>query len=497
MKGGGRLCRRTLAAPPPETFFGALAGRPGAFLLDSAARGVGLDPDHCRWSFFGCDPVVVLRSDAGGSACRDASGQRVRWHVPSSPWAALRAVLAELAGDSTPGRAGEPGLPPFTSGAVGFLGYDLKHGLERLPEPPSVRDTDDLWLGLHDAIGAFDHAEGTLTLLSRGLAGGGSDAAAARALDALERRIVEAWEALAARPPEPPAPAAPAAPEARWRASVTRAEYEDTVSTVRRLIGSGEIYQANYSQRFEIASPGPAWPIHARLRSASAAPWAAFLSCDGLEILSASPELFLRRRGDRVETRPIKGTRPRGATPEDDARLAAELAASEKDRAELVMIVDVERNDLGKVCRTGTVEVPELFRLESWAQVHHLVATVRGRLKPEVTAVDLVAAAFPGGSITGAPKIRAMEILDRLEPVRRGPWTGAAGWFDAGGDLDLHVAIRTIYRAGGRARVQAGGGITWPSDPATEFDETITKARALAEAVAPGVPFPAPEEPAG
>ena len=510
------VVRELPGAPSPESFFGFLSRRPGAFLLDSAARGGGVDPAISRWSFFGCDPFLTLSARGGDIRLETArEGNRpasVRTQS-GDPWKVLQQILGEFPAGN-PGEGRSDGLPPFTTGAVGFLGYDLKHHIERLPEPGAPREMDDLWLGFAAAVGAWDHEAESLRLLSRGLQDGGGENAARRALDDLERVVERAVdEANGSRdargdiPPGDPLRAGGAdeptpGPSARgdernWSSSFTRGEYEEAVRFIQRRIAAGEIYQANLSQRFDIASAGEAWPLYAALRLRSPAPFGAFLRCGELEILSASPELFLRRRGDVVETRPIKGTRPRGVSPAADERLAGELLASEKDRAELVMIVDLERNDLGRVCRIGSIEVPELFRLESWATVHHLVATVRGRLNPGIGPVDLLRAAFPGGSITGAPKIRAMEILDRVERTRRGAWTGAVGWIDTLGDLDLHVAIRTAYRLRGRAWIQAGGGITSPSEPAAEYEETLAKARALAEAIAPGRRFPPRDAAAG
>ncbi|MEE9284156.1 MAG: aminodeoxychorismate synthase component I, partial [Dehalococcoidia bacterium] len=242
----------------------------------------------------------------------------------------------------------------------------------------------------------------------------------------------------------------------------------------------------NLSQRFSALWTGGPWELYRRLRSVNPAPFAAFLDFGRVAVLSASPERFLQRQGDLIETRPIKGTRPRGGTPEEDRSLGQELATSAKDRAEHIMIVDLERSDLGRVAQTGTVTVDELMALESYATVHHLTSTVRGRLRPDRTLADLLRATFPGGSITGAPKIRAMEIIDELEPVRRGVYTGAIGYFSATGDLDLSIAIRTLVLNDGVAHFQVGGGIVYDSDPEAEYRETLDKGRALFQALAGG-----------
>lgn len=265
--------------------------------------------------------------------------------------------------------------------------------------------------------------------------------------------------------------------------SVSRAEYEAAALRVLDFIAAGDCYQVNLSQRFTCPFEGSPWGLYRRLREVSPAPYAAYLDCGDHQVLSSSPELFLRIRDGLVETRPIKGTRPRGATPEEDAAQAAQLLSSVKDRAELLMIVDLERNDLGRVCEYGSVHVPDLYQLESYANVHHLVATVRGRLRAGVGPLECLRACFPGGSITGAPKIRAMEIIDELEPVRRGVYTGAIGWVDAQGNGEWNIAIRTMLVKGGRVHLYAGGGIVADSDPAAEYAETLAKASGMLRAL--------------
>ena len=516
------LCREIADAPPPEEFFGALSGRRGAFVIDGGPAeepsGLSLHP-IARWCFFGTDPFLVLSSrgkrvqierwpeEPGGMSPRLVQVSR------ANPWRALASLLNELgfSGEGAPPRSIEE--PPFTSGAVGFFGYDLKHHLERLPEPTrGTQETDDLFLGFHAAVGAYDRLRRRLWLIARGIDGGGENAAH-RALDQLTERVERAIAApragrgFAGAVAEKGSDAAAWGSGTRtserlrhdagssepfgdwWRPNLDPHDYKQAVGRVKDFIAAGDIYQANLSQRFVTEATGYGWEIHRALRNACPAPYAAFLRCGDLEILSVSPEMFLRRRGERVETRPIKGTRPRGSTWEEDRGLGRELLDSAKDRAELVMIIDLERNDLGRVCRTGSVEASELPRLESYANVHHLVATIQGRVKRGIGAVELLEATFPGGSITGAPKIRAMEILDRIEPARRGPYTGAVGMIDVSGDLDLQVAIRTAYRQGGRAWFQVGAGIVADSDPQSEYEETLTKGRIMARVLDPRTRF--------
>jgi para-aminobenzoate synthetase component I len=296
-------------------------------------------------------------------------------------------------------------------------------------------------------------------------------------------------------PPAPMPPAAPAFPvEGGWwdpgidvRSSFTRPEYLDAVSRVREYILAGDIFQTNLSQRFEAPLHERPWDLYLRLRTRNAAPFAAYFDMPDGAILSASPERFLRADATgRVETRPIKGTRPRGIGPEHDGALGQALTESPKDRAENLMIVDLMRNDLSRVCLPGTVRVPELFALERYATVHHLVSTVVGQLAPGTDAFDLLRAAFPGGSITGAPKVRAMEIIAELEPSQRSVYCGSIGYWSVTGALDTNIAIRTMIAPADRPRVyfNAGGGIVADSDPAQEYRETLDKARGMIDALA-------------
>jgi len=259
--------------------------------------------------------------------------------------------------------------------------------------------------------------------------------------------------------------------------------YTAAITRIKSYIASGDVYQVNLTQRFATPLPCAPYDLYLRLRERSPAPFAAYLSFGPVQLISSSPERFLTLRDRRVETRPIKGTRPRSSDPTTDAALAAELLASEKDRAELLMIVDLERNDLGRVCDYGSVRVDRLWQLESHPTVHHLVSTVSGQLRPGLDIIDCVRATFPGGSITGAPKIRSMEIIDELEPHRRHIYTGAIGYIGFDGNADLNIAIRTITCVNNHAYYHVGGGIVWDSDPAAEYQETLDKGRAMHEAL--------------
>ena len=423
---------------------------PGLVLLESARPG-----RNARWTFLTADPVTILEDASAGP----------------DPFAAARRLLRRLDGADAAVAGGLPAdAPPFLGGLAGYLAYDLGHRLERLP----TISADDqglplLRLALHDWVLAWDRRTGAAWLGGRALDGDN---------ERLDRRLAEVRERVGR--PRGGAPAGESPPAAfEFRSGLDRPAYEAGVEVIRDRIARGDIYQANLTRRLETPFDGDPWPLYRRLRTGDPSLFSAYLDIGpGRAILSASPEPFLAvDRAGRVSTDPIKGTRPRGRTREEDRALACELLASGKDRAENVMIVDVLRNDLGRVCRPGSVRVPRLCRLERTAAVQHLVSTVTGRLAPGRDAFDVLASSFPGGSITGAPKIRAMEILEELEPVRRGPYTGAIGWFGPDGAMATSIVIRTFVADGRRLSLHVGGGITYQSDPAAEWEETVAKAR--------------------
>jgi para-aminobenzoate synthetase component 1 len=430
---------------------------PGIALLESARPG-----RNARWTYLTADPVAVLEAPAAGP----------------DPFAVARRLLGRL--DATPLLPLD--TPRFLGGLVGFLGYDLGHVLERLPSlAVDDQGLPPLRLGLYDWAVAWDRRTGHAWLGGRAL---DDDARRlGRRLDDVHARLLEA----AHRSPPAGDGAVPAMmpPTFRFRSSADRPSYEAGVEAVRGHIARGDLYQANLTRRLETPFDGEPWDVYRHLRTGDPSLFSAYLDLGASPetgrpraLLSASPEPFLSVDADGgVASDPIKGTRPRGRTREDDRALACELLGSAKDRAENVMIVDVLRNDLGRVCRPGSVRVPRLCRLERTAAVQHLVSTVTGQLAPGRDAFDLLAASFPGGSITGAPKIRAMEILEGLETVRRGPYTGALGWLGPDGAMQTSILIRTFVADGARLTLHVGGGITWKSDPAAEWEETVAKAR--------------------
>ena len=444
--------REEIPLGDPLAAASGLSDLPYPFLLHSAAAS-----GRARWSFFGADPFAVFGPGEYDQA-------RETWRSLSAP------------------RADDPELAriPFTGGAVGYWAYDFGRRLERLPGLASDDlSLPDVLLGLYDVVGAFDHEAGRGWAISSGLPLSG----AARAARAEERLR---WFVGRLAAPGRRGPALPVPPDAiaRPRSTFTADGYRAAVARVKDLIAAGDLFQANLSQRWTlpVAAASPtrrALALTGALASLSPAPHAAFFAAPGHAVASASPERFLELRGRRVETRPIKGTRPRAPDSIEDRRLSAELVASAKDRAENVMIVDVLRNDLGRVCETGSVETAALCELEAFPQVFHLTSTVTGRLAPGRDAFDLLHACFPGGSITGAPKIRAMEVIERLEPVRRHLYTGSIGYLDWCGDADWSIAIRTLTVTDHAVYFSAGGGITADSDPDAEYRETLDKAEGM------------------
>ena len=434
--------------------FCAIRQQPYAMLLLS-----GGDLDCSRYSLMGWDPFLVLKAKGRQVSVQQSGDIRVH---DANPFDVLADVLGalELPGD-TP-------LSPMAAGALGFLAYDLKNHLERLP----VSVMDDLHLP--EMVLSFPRR-----LLVHDRQTGCFQQVGISYEDPQGRRL----------PPAEPLAWPPAAPVGPYRigqpqSNLTRPDYLAALTRIREYIRNGDVYQVNLTQRFSFPLSGEPYYLFQRLFQVNPAPFYAYLNCGDFQVLSTSMERFLYRRGDYLETRPIKGTRPRGATPAADAELRRELAASPKDDAELSMIVDLLRNDLGKVCLPRTVKVTEHKRLEAYQNVYHLVSIVAGRLKPGAGAVDILRATFPGGSITGCPKIRAMEIIDELEPHVRHVYCGAIGYLGLHRNLDLNVAIRTAIIANGLGHFAVGGGVVYDSVEADEYDETLHKGRTLFRLIA-------------
>jgi para-aminobenzoate synthetase component 1 len=451
---------------------GGLARRPGFWWLDSAL----VDAELGRFSFAGAEPWCVLRC-AGARTLREVLRAARPGFAPGrsagrgDPLAALEALLP-----ARPAGAGPP--LPFAGGAVVALGYELGAVLEGVATSSAegLALPDVTAFGV-DRLYACDHVDGGAYAVAW---------AEDEDADVAARRAHAEAFALAERLPDGPPPPAPGEAHAlAVRAGFDAETHAKTVERIREAIAAGDLYQACLTHRLELAYRGDPFALAGALRTLNPAPFACVLALPDATLVGSSPERFLRVGADgSVESRPIKGTRPRSADPEEDRRLRRELAASAKDRAENLMIVDLVRNDLGRVCETGSIHVPALFAVERYASVFQLVSTVRGRLAPGRSALDAVRAAFPPGSMTGAPKRAAQELLARLEPVRRGLYAGALGYLDLRGGADLSVTIRSAVLAGGRATVHTGGGIVADSDAAAEWAEAEDKARAVLAALA-------------
>jgi anthranilate synthase component 1 len=449
-----------------------------AFLFESVEGGEQV----ARYSFLGKDPFLVLRARPGRTVI-DRSGVTTETNEPFIP--VLRRLMAEFRAPFV------QGLPRFTGGAVGFIGYDASVGFEpalgdawqnalwtRTGNGQPVTDEDEAGFMLFDTVLAFDHVKHRILIIANARVTADEDLSAlyqfaCAKIQFLERELERGLSQAA--------PARRTAPDVR--SNITRDTYEAGVRAIKERIAAGDIYQAVLSHRFEADVEAEPLTIYRALRHVNPSPYMYFIRMGKFAIVGSSPEMLVRVEGQRVETHPIAGTRPRGRNDEEDLRLADELKRNEKERAEHVMLVDLGRNDLGRVCEYGSVRVPQYMGLERYSHVMHLVSTVEGRLSDEYDHLDALVSCFPAGTVSGAPKIRAMQILSELEPTKRDLYAGAVGYIDFAGNLDFCIAIRTITLRDGVARVQAGAGIVADSNPEAEYEETRDKARALLQAI--------------
>src|SRR5437763_125760 len=437
----------------PVSAFLKLRGEGPGFLLESADQGrVG------RYSFIGFRPLKVLRWSLGD---------------PGDPYRMAAEELGQFRA------APLPGLPPFAGGAVGVFAYDLVRTVEPLGEPnPDPIGIPDLALMLTDALVCFDHLKHTVTVLAN-VHADDLEASYAKALET----IAEVRWRLAGPVPRPPRPPADERVVPAFQSNMPRERFEAVVARIIEYIYAGDAYQVVPSQRWSAPVPVEPFSIYRGLRAVNPSPYMYFLDFGDFEIAGASPEPLITVSGSRVSTRPIAGTRPRGATAEEDRLMAEELLADPKERAEHVMLVDLGRNDLGRVCAYGSVEVEEFMAVENYSHVMHIVSSVTGTLRPGVGALDALRSVLPAGTLSGAPKVRAMQIIDELEPVKRGGYGGAIGWVSYTGDLDTCIHIRTVVVKDGVAHVQAGGGTVADAQPERELRESEDKARAVMEAI--------------
>jgi para-aminobenzoate synthetase component 1 len=448
---------RELQGRDPLKVFAALKHLPYSLLLDSA------DPDHPtgRYSFIVSHPIETIEA-------KDGVVTLTNWHTQEKREGDPFKILQERLKHWIPETETIRGMPPFQGGAAGFFGYDLARGIENLPETAkSDSDQPDMAIGIYDQVMTFDHRKNQAWMITH--ANNYHDA----------RKKQDYILGMISAPPDVERYKDVVLD---WQANFEDSAYKDAVRKIIDYIKAGDIFQANMAQRFDAQLPKDfdSFAHYLHLRSVNPAPFAAYMNCGaGLKISSASPERFLSVKDRMVETRPIKGTQPRSDDPVQDLANKEKLEASQKDHAENTMIVDLLRNDLSKVCLANSVEVEGLCKLESFASVHHLVSTVRGKLKANKTAIDLLKACFPGGSITGAPKIRAMEIIEEMEPTRRGPYCGAMGYTGFDGAMDTSILIRTLVYQNDRVSLQVGGGIVADSQPDAEYQETLDKAAAM------------------
>jgi anthranilate synthase component 1 len=480
------VVRRLLAdGETPIGVYRKLAGGPGTFLLESAEQGAG-SAAWSRYSFIGVRSAATLVERDGAALWLGDPPAGVP--VTGDPVVALRETVAALAAPEDPGTGDD--LPPLTGGMVGYLSYDLVRRFERLP----ATATDDvplpeLGMMLATDLVVLDHYDGSAILVANAVlaADAGADAARAAYHQAVGR--LDAMTTALSRPTPPMISTVERVAPGEVVSRTAPGDYQKAVETAKEAIRAGECFQIVVAQRFERATDADPLDVYRVLRATNPSPYMYLLRFDDFDIVGSSPEAHLKVSAEeggvrRALLHPIAGTRWRGATPEQDNALAAELLADPKERAEHVMLVDLGRNDLGRVCRAGTVEVPDFARIERYSHVMHIVSTVVGELRDDRTAFDALAATFPAGTLSGAPKVRAMEIIESLEPTRRGLYGGTVGYFGFAGDMDMAIAIRTALMHNGKAYVGAGAGIVADSDPAAEEQETRNKAAAVLAAIA-------------
>jgi para-aminobenzoate synthetase component 1 len=475
------LIQEIQTAYTPESLVENLRGESGIILL----RSNSFDSPQARYSFVAANPFLTFRSF--GSRCEIVAAN-VNSRIPpfdnggyvhfGNPWHILDALMSRFE------LLDEIDLPFPLGGAFGYFGYDLKNFTEPKLPRRAVNDLElpDCHVGFYDSLVVFDHRLGKVCVVSTGLNADGSrsETRAKAQLDFWNSKITE--KELPQRHRDAEEEKKSDSPclgvsVAEISSNLSRDDFISKVERAQKYIRAGDIYQVNLSQRLTAHCDLSGWEFFEKLSAVSPAPFSAYLDCGEFQIASSSPEQFLRMSGSQIISRPIKGTRPRDADATRDAQLAYELQTSAKELSELVMITDLLRNDLGKVCEFGSVQVPELAKLEKFAQVQHLVSTIEGRLKKDVTHFAAFASAFPGGSITGAPKFRAMEIIDELEPVSRGPYCGAIGYLGFNRESQLSIAIRTAICSSGKIHFNVGAGIVADSNPEAEYEETLAKAQ--------------------
>jgi anthranilate synthase component I len=436
-----------------------------AFLLESVEGGEQV----ARYSFLGKDPFLIVRA-RGGKVLIDRAGETTE--SDKSFTATIRELMAGFHSPFV------PGLPRFTGGAVGYVGYDAAAWFEPVELQAADREDDEAGFMLFDTVLAFDHVRHRILIIANARISGDEDLESLYQFACAKVEFVERELERALSKTVPPS-----GKPLEIASNVTREQFEGMVKTAKEYIAAGDIYQVVLSQRFEAAIDADPFTVYRALRHVNPSPYMYFLRVGERSIVGSSPEMLVRVEGRQVQTHPIAGTRPRGRNEEEDVRLGEELKRNEKERAEHVMLVDLGRNDIGRVAKYGTVRVPTYMTLERYSHVMHLVSIVEGKLDEQHDRLDALVACFPAGTVSGAPKVRAMEIIAELENRRRGVYAGAVGYLDFAGNLDFCITIRTVLIENGRAYVQAGAGIVADSNPTAEYEETKDKARAVLRAL--------------
>ncbi|MFQ5775050.1 MAG: anthranilate synthase component I [Kiloniellaceae bacterium] len=467
---------------PVSAFIKLANGRPNSFLFESVEGGAIIG----RYSFIGVKPDLIWRcfGDTAEISRRAPTGETSFVPLGAGALESLRAVVEESRIDLP------PGLPPMASALIGYMGYDAVRLMERLPdENPDVLGLPDAMFVRPTVIAVFDRLEDRVTLFTPVWPNPGTEARAA--FEAACARLAGAVEDFERPLPVRREPVEMGLTLPEPASNVTRQGYHAIVERAKEYIRAGDVFQVVPSQRFRVPFRLPPLSLYRALRRLNPSPFLFFLDFDGFAVVGSSPEILVRVRDHTVTIRPIAGTRPRGRTPGEDRDLAEELLADPKERAEHLMLLDLGRNDVGRVAKVGTVRVSEQFIIERYSHVMHIVSNVEGALDPRYDALTALIAGFPAGTVSGAPKVRAMEIIDELEPERRGIYAGAVGYFGANGDMDTCIALRTAVLKDGVMYVQAGGGVVADSDPEAEYQETRSKARALIRAAEEAIRFAA------
>ncbi|MFO0810396.1 MAG: anthranilate synthase component I [Gemmataceae bacterium] len=457
----------------PVTAFRKVQVEGPSFLFESVVGG----ERHGRYSFVGSNPFLTVTAAGTRLTIRDASGTHTT--ESADPLRSLEDLLAKYRAPHV------PGLPRFTGGAVGYAGYDTVRYVERLPNPPTDdRGLPDLAFGLYDRMVVFDHVNKTIAAVAHAHVDPNDLAGCYKAACARVDRLVERLQQGVADLQLTDINADRNSPVTRpYESNMTRGQYETAVERAKEYIQAGDIFQVVLGQRLKAETRARAFDIYRALRVVNPSPFMFYLDAGPCTLIGASPEIMARCEAGRVTVRPLAGTRPRGKTEEEDAALAAELLNDPKERAEHIMLVDLGRNDVGRVAKFGTVQLSDVLTVERYSHVMHLCSTVTGDLRPDLTAFDALRSCLPAGTLSGAPKVRAMEIIDELEPHRRGPYGGAVGYVDFSGNMDTCIALRTLVLQGQTAYLQAGAGIVADSVPAAEYQETLNKAMGLLRAI--------------